>query len=60
MTPTSVHPVLMTSDVGRRHSIVTGPGGVLLDVVQPIPPSRECAESDVGGTAELREIEVRP
>ncbi len=28
---------------GQRHFIVAGPGGVLVDVVTPIPPSAEFA-----------------
>ena len=36
---------LRDEDFGQRHFIVAGPDGVLLDVIQPIPPSAEYAES---------------
>jgi len=32
-------------DFGQRHAIVSGPDGVLLDVIQPIAPSAEFAGS---------------
>ena len=38
-------PVLALRDVdfGQRHFIVPAPDGVLLDVIQPIPPTAEYA-----------------
>ena len=30
-------------DFGQRHFIVTGPNGVMIDVIKPIPPSAEFA-----------------
>lgn len=35
---------LQSEDFGQRHFIVKGPDGVLIDVIQPIPPSAEYAE----------------
>lgn len=34
---------LRDEDFGQRHFIVEGPDGVLIDVIQPIPPSTEYA-----------------
>lgn len=34
---------LRDEDFGQRHFIVRGPGGVLIDVIQPIPPTAEFA-----------------
>lgn len=34
---------LRDEDFGQRHFILAGPDGVLLDVIQPIPPSPEQA-----------------
>ncbi|MEV4103926.1 VOC family protein [Nonomuraea sp. NPDC049649] len=34
---------LRSEDFGQRHFIVTGPGGVLIDVIQPIEPAGEYA-----------------
>ncbi|GAB11556.1 hypothetical protein GOARA_078_00050 [Gordonia araii NBRC 100433] len=34
-------------DFGQRHFIVVGPDGVLLDVIQPIPPTAEYAQAYV-------------
>ncbi|MGL5008348.1 MAG: VOC family protein [Paracoccaceae bacterium] len=34
---------LRDEDFGQRHFIVHGPDGVLIDVIQPIPPSSEFA-----------------
>lgn len=31
---------LRDEDFGQRHFIVTGPDGVLIDIIRPIPPSR--------------------
>lgn len=38
-----IEPVLslQDEDFGQRHFIVAAPDGVLLDVIQPIPPSAE-------------------
>jgi len=36
---------LRDEDFGQRHFIVRGPGGVLIDVIQPIPPTAEFAPS---------------
>lgn len=36
---------LRDEDFGQRHFIVPAPDGVLLDVIQPIPPSAEFAEA---------------
>ena len=36
---------LRDEDFGQRHFIVAAPDGVLLDVIQPIPPTAEYAES---------------
>ncbi len=34
---------------GQRHFIVADPNGVLIDVIQPIPPSAEYAQQYLGG-----------
>ncbi len=36
---------LRSEDFGQRHFIVAAPDGVMLDVIQPIPPSPEFADS---------------
>ncbi|MFD2025446.1 VOC family protein [Promicromonospora aerolata] len=36
---------LRDEDFGQRHFIVAAPDGVLLDVIQPIPPTAEFAEA---------------
>lgn len=36
---------LCDEDFGQRHFIVTGPDGVLIDVIQPIEPSAAFAEA---------------
>ncbi|MDR2999028.1 MAG: VOC family protein [Microbacterium sp.] len=36
---------LRDEDFGQRHFIVQAPGGVLLDVIEPIEPSAEFAEA---------------
>ncbi|GAB5546276.1 MAG: VOC family protein [Sandaracinaceae bacterium] len=36
---------------GQRHFIVRGPEGVLIDVIQPIPPTAEYASAYVGQSA---------
>ena len=36
---------LRDEDFGQRHFIVTGPDGVLIDVIQPIEPSAAFAEA---------------
>lgn len=38
---------LRDEDFGQRHFIVAAPDGVLLDVIQPIPPSAEYADAYV-------------
>lgn len=35
---------LRSEDFGQRHFIVADPGGVLIDVITPIEPTREFAE----------------
>ncbi|WP_454196012.1 hypothetical protein [Nocardia sp. Marseille-Q1738] len=35
---------IRTEEFGRRHFIVADPGGVLIDVITEVPPSREYAE----------------
>lgn len=42
--PTLLLP-LQDEDFGQRHFIISAPDGVLLDVIQPIPPSAAYAES---------------
>lgn len=39
---------LRDEDFGQRHFIVPAPDGVLLDVIQPIPPSGEYAQAYAG------------
>lgn len=39
---------LRDEDFGQRHFIVAAPDGVLLDVIQPIAPSAEYADSYAG------------
>ena len=34
---------------GQRHAIYTGPDGVLIDIISPIPPSAEYAEAFAPG-----------
>ncbi|MFD2796084.1 VOC family protein [Promicromonospora vindobonensis] len=43
--PTGLEPLLTLrdEDFGQRHFIVAAPDGVLLDVIQPIPPTAEFA-----------------
>lgn len=36
---------LRDEDFGQRHFILAAPDGVLLDVIQPVPPSDEYADS---------------
>ncbi|MFC7401461.1 VOC family protein [Citricoccus sp. GCM10030269] len=36
---------LRNEDFGQRHFIVAAPDGVLLDIIQPIPPSAEYADA---------------
>ena len=36
---------LRDEDFGQRHFIVSGPDGVLVDVITEIPPSAEFAEA---------------
>lgn len=36
---------LRDEDFGQRHFIVAAPDGVLLDVIQPVPPSDEYADA---------------
>lgn len=38
---------LRDEDFGQRHFIIAAPDGVLLDVIQPIPPTGEYAEAYV-------------
>jgi hypothetical protein len=33
-----------TEDLGQRHFIVVAPGGVLIDVITPAPPTSDYAE----------------
>ncbi|MDO4259536.1 MAG: VOC family protein [Actinomycetaceae bacterium] len=33
---------------GQRHFIISGPDAVLVDIIQPIPPSEEYADSYIG------------
>ena len=40
---------LRDEDFGQRHFIVAAPDGVLVDVIQPIPPSAEYAEAFTDG-----------
>ncbi|QSB06085.1 VOC family protein [Natronoglycomyces albus] len=42
---------LRDEDFGQRHFIVEGPGGVLIDVIQPIPPTAEFADAYAPGVA---------
>jgi catechol 2,3-dioxygenase-like lactoylglutathione lyase family enzyme len=39
---------LRDEDFGQRHFIVAAPDGVLLDVIQPIPPTAEYADAYLG------------
>ncbi|MBK1787429.1 VOC family protein [Prauserella cavernicola] len=41
---------LRDEDFGQRHFIVEAPDGVLLDVIQPIPPTGEYADAYAGGS----------
>lgn len=41
---------LRDEDFGQRHFIVADPNGVLIDVIQPIPPSEEFAKHYAGGS----------
>ncbi|MCD1571165.1 VOC family protein [Agromyces mediolanus] len=49
-----LEPVLALRDeaFGQRHFIVAAPDGVLLDVIQPIPPSAEFLAAYAAGAAE--------
>jgi hypothetical protein len=38
---------LRTEDFGQRHFIVAAPGGVLIDVITPTPPTAAYAEQYV-------------
>lgn len=40
-----IHLKLRSEDFGQRHFITSDPNGVLIDVIQPIPPSKEYQES---------------
>ncbi|RKN50921.1 VOC family protein [Micromonospora endolithica] len=40
---------LRSEDFGQRHFITAAPDGVLIDVITPIPPTREYAERYAGG-----------
>lgn len=40
---------LRDEDFGQRHVIVAAPDGVLLDVIQPIPPTAEFADAYAEG-----------
>lgn len=40
---------LRDEDFGQRHFIVAAPGGVLIDVIQPIPPTAEFAQAYADG-----------
>ncbi len=42
---------LRDEDFGQRHFIVRDPNGVLIDVIQPIPPSAEFLAQYAAGTA---------
>lgn len=42
---------LRDEDFGQRHFIVEAPGGILLDVIQPIQPTGEFAGTYVGDMA---------
>ncbi|MDR5701841.1 VOC family protein [Agromyces aerolatus] len=42
---------LRDEDFGQRHFILEAPDGVLLDVIQPIPPSAEFAAAYADGEA---------
>ena len=42
---------LRDEDTGQRHFIVQGPDGVLIDVIQPIPPSEEFLKQFAPGAA---------
>lgn len=50
VTKGGVSPELKVKDEawGQRHFIIADPNGVLIDVIQPIPPSAEFAEQYVG------------
>jgi len=34
---------------GQRHFIIQGPDGVMIDVIEPIPPTQEFATAYIGG-----------
>lgn len=40
---------LRDEDFGQRHFVVAAPGGVLIDVIQPIPPTAEFAQAYADG-----------
>lgn len=40
---------LRDEDFGQRHFIIEAPGGVLVDVIEPIEPSAEFAHAYAGG-----------
>lgn len=52
-TTLGLEPVLSLRDetFGQRHFIVEAPDGVLLDVIEPIPPSADFADAFVGTSA---------
>jgi len=35
---------------GQRHFIIEGPDGVMIDVIEPIPPTEEFAAAYIGGS----------
>ena len=45
-----IEQALRDEPFGQRHFITRDPGGVLIDVIQPIPPSAEFAGSYAPGT----------
>ena len=44
---------LRDEDFGQRHFIVAAPDGVLLDVIQPIPPAAAYVDAFPGGELQL-------
>ncbi len=48
-----VHLELRSEDWGQRHFITSDPNGVLIDMIQLIPPSEEFAQQYSAGTAEF-------
>ena len=55
-----IHLELRSEDWGQRHFITSDPNGILLDVIQLIPPSEEYSKQYDEKTAELLSSKAAP